>query len=412
MAKIATNRTVTRQHNVITIHSLQNSDSVDHFVGSLRYGIERAYEDFEVKFDKSIQGVYPNAVVPIAGVIDYYRREKNIVIGGRSSDSLLYSILSPFELPSHSEYLSRAMGKIWKFNNSSDISKIQSALIGELRRMDEFAKGVLEGIEWSINEIMDNVFNHSEAPCGFIMGQIHKLSKHVVFTIYDSGIGIYNSLKDSVHSPRNNADALTKCIQAGVTRDVKVGQGNGMNGLFSLVQEGSGRLIITSGHDSYEFIDGISEIHSTHQYPSQSHPGTTIDFQLDYSQDISIEKVLTFQGRTFEFVNLYSENLENEFGELVFKISELAEGTGTRDSALRLKNEIVNLMKTNSQTAVLDFADINVVTSSFIDELVAKLLVELGLFQFNQRVKLRNMSTLLQQTLQKSVIQRIIEEYS
>ena len=69
-------------------------------------------------------------------------------------------------------------------------------------------------------------------------------------------------------------------------------------------------------------------------------------------------------------------------------------------------------MKTNSQTAVLDFADINVVTSSFIDELVAKLLVELGLFQFNQRVKLRNMSTLLQQTLQKSVIQRIIEEYS
>ena len=65
-----------------------------------------------------------NAVVPIAGVIDYYRREKNIVIDGRSSDSLLYSILSPFELPSHSEYLSRAMGKIWKFNNSSDIRNL------------------------------------------------------------------------------------------------------------------------------------------------------------------------------------------------------------------------------------------------------------------------------------------------
>ena len=46
-----------------------------------------------------------------------------------------------------------------------------------------------------------------------------------------------------------------------------------------------------------------------------------------------------------------------------------------------------------------------------IDELVAKLLVELGLFQFNQRIKLINMSNLLQQTLQKSVIQRIIEEY-
>ena len=36
---------------------------------------------------------------------------------------------------------------------------------------------------------------------------------------------------------------------------------------------------------------------------------------------------------------------------------------------------------------------------------------EFGLFQFNQRIKLVNMSTLLQQTLQKSVIQRIMEEY-
>lgn len=68
-------------------------------------------------------------------------------------------------------------------------------------------------------------------------------------------------------------------------------------------------------------------------------------------------------------------------------------------------------MKTNRQIAVLDFSNINVVTSSFIDELVAKLLVELGLFQFNRYIKLTNMSTTLQQTLQKSVIQRIIEEY-
>ena len=95
----------------------------------------------------------------------------------------------------------------------------------------------------------------------------------------------------------------------------------------------------------------------------------------------------------------------------MFKIAELAEGTGTRDSALRLKNEIINLISAKSQIAVLDFEGVSVATSSFIDELVAKLLVELGLFQFNQRIKLINMSNLLQQTLQKSVIQRIIEEY-
>ena len=185
-----------------------------------------------------------------------------------------------------------------------------------------------------------------------------------------------------------------------------------VHGLFSLVKEGNGRLVITSGRDSYEYVDGHGTIREgKHQHPTNQNFSTTVDFQLDYSRDISIEKVLTFQGKTFEFTNLYSENLENERGELVFKIAELAEGTGTRDSALRLKNEIINLISAKSQIAVLDFEGVSVATSSFIDELVAKLLVELGLFQFNQRIKLINMSNLLQQTLQKSVIQRIIEEY-
>ncbi len=402
----------TRDGNVITIHSLQNYNCVNSFIRALHNGYKNAgYEEFVVQF-KGIQGIFPNAAVPIAGLIDFFRKEKNLLIEGKSYNENLQAILSPYELPERQDALQRALGKIWKFQTSKDIYEIQTALINELRRNDIFANGVLEGIEWSINEIMDNVLNHSQASCGFIMGQIHKSTKHVAFTIYDAGIGIYNSLKGSVNSPRNNADALTLCIKEGVTRDKKVGQGNGMYGLFSLIREGNGRLVITSGRDAYQYIEGTPSItKDVHLYPSNKRWSTTIDFQLDYSQDISIKKVLTFNGRVFDFTNLYAENLENDAGELVFKISELAEGTGTRESALRLKNEIINLMKTNKQIAVLDFSNINVVTSSFIDELVAKLLVDLGLFQFNRYIKLTNMSNTLQQTLQKSVIQRIIEEY-
>ncbi len=402
----------TREGNVITIHSLQNYNCVNSFIRALHNGYKKAgYEEFVIQF-KDIQGIFPNAAVPIAGLIDFFRKENNLVIDGKSYNENLQAILSPYELPNRRDALQRALGKIWKFQTSRDIYEIQTALINELRRNDIFANGVLEGVEWSINEIMDNVLNHSQASCGFIMGQIHKSMKHVAFTIYDAGIGIYNSLKSSVNSPRNNADALTLCIKEGVTRDKKVGQGNGMYGLFSLIREGNGRLVITSGRDAYQYIDGTPSItKDVHLYPSSKRWSTTVDFQLDYSQDISIDKVLTFNGKVFDFINLYAENLENDAGELVFRISELAEGTGTRESALRLKNEIINLMKTNRQIAVLDFSNINVVTSSFIDELVAKLLVELGLFQFNRYIKLTNMSTTIQQTLQKSVIQRIIEEY-
>lgn len=404
---------VTREGNVITISSLQNYDSVDAFIKHVHHAYKKAgYEEIQIKFDKTIQSIYPNAAVPIAGLIDFFRREKHISIEGKSYEQVLQAILTPYELPTHEYALSKAMGKIWKFETTNDICQIQQAIVNELRRLDTFAEGILEGIEWSINEIMDNVLNHSEAPCGFIMGQLHKNTKNVVFTIYDTGIGIYNSLKNSIHAPRTNADALTMCIQAGVTRDKKIGQGNGMNGLLSLVKEGKGRLVITSGRDSYTCIDGKDNVYKDkHLCPSNQKHATTIDFQLDYSTNISIEKVLTFQGHTFEFVDLYAEGLENEYGDLVYKISEMAEGTGTRESANRLKNEMINLMRGNAKKIVLDFEGINVVTSSFIDELMAKLIIELGIFQFNQRIGLRNMSSILQQTLQKSVIQRIIEEY-
>lgn len=404
---------VSKDGDIITIHSLQNANVVDDFVKQIRKGhLKEGYEQLTINFDKSIQGIYPNAAVPIAGIIDFFRQEKKLLIEGKSYDVNLQNILIPYELPLHKTSLDRALGKIWKFRSSNDVYEIQSAIIQELRRSDQFATGILEGIEWSINEIMDNVLNHSKSSCGFIMGQLHKTSKHVVFTIYDAGIGIYKSLKHSIHAPRNNADALTLCIQAGVTRDKKVGQGNGMHGLFSLVKEGNGRLVITSERDSYHYCNGEAKtLRNKHCYPTDQRCSTTIDFQLDYSKDISIEKVLTFQGRSFDFVNLYAEQLENEQGELVFKIATQAEGTGTRESAIRLKNEILNLMKVNSKIAILDFKGVSLVTSSFIDELVAKLLVDLGLFQFNQRIKLVNMTSLLQQTLQKSVIQRIIEEY-
>ncbi len=403
--------TVTRNGNIITIHSLQNNHSVNDFIRQMHGGYKKAgYEEFIIQFD-NIPVCFPNAAVPIAGIIDFFRQQ-GVVIEGKSYKENLQAILTPYELPFHESELSRALGKIWKFQTSNDVYKIQTAIINELRRTDIFASGVLEGIEWSINEIMDNVLNHADTSCGFVMGQIHPNSKHVAFTIYDAGIGIYNSLKNSIHAPRSNADALTLCIKAGVTRDKKIGQGNGMHGLFSLIQEGNGRLVITSGRNAYQYINGHSAItNDVHLYPANQCLSTTIDFQLDYSQNISIDKVLTFNGKTFDFTNLYADNLENEKGELVFKIAELAEGTGTREAALRLKNEIINLMKTKSQIAVLDFVGISVVTSSFIDELVAKLLVELGLFQFNRYIKLVNMSDLLQQTLQKSVIQRIIDEY-
>lgn len=408
------NGNVIREGNHITIYAMDTLSVVSSFVSKLKLAIFKAgYQDIVVELDHGIT-YYPNVVVPICGIIDYFKINNGVDFiikeSGRHNNKSVLSLYLPdkdlFEL-------NRPLSKVWRFTSTQEVCEIQKRLIGELRKEEIFGEGVLEGLEWSINEVMDNVLNHSMSDAGFIMGQLHKSTKHVAFTIFDAGIGIYNSLKGSKFNVRTNIDALSLCIQEGVTHDPKLGQGNGLAGLFSLIKEGNGLLNIASGRDTYSFINGRALTHSNQNNPVSHDNGcTSIDFQIDYSKDVSIDKVLTFQGQPFTFTNLYIDNLENDLGHLCFKVADMAEGTGTRESAIRLKNEIINSIKGKHIIADIDFSGIEVVSSSFIDELIAKLLIELGLFQFNKRISLTNMSELLQKTLQKSVVQRIIEDYT
>lgn len=83
------------------------------------------------------------------------------------------------------------------------------------------------------------------------MGQIHSTSQNIAFTIFDAGQGIYNSLKSSIHKPQTAVDAITLAIQEEVTRYIKIGQRNGLFGLHSIVKQGQGKLVITSGGGPY-----------------------------------------------------------------------------------------------------------------------------------------------------------------
>lgn len=408
------NRTVIRNGNHIIIMAMDTPFVVSWFVSCLKKAIYKAgYQDIVIELPQNIT-YYPNVAVPICGIIEYYRVVKGIDFS--IEDKNRYnnkSILSLYQPEKDINELSRPLSKVWRFTTTQEVYEIQKRLIGELRKEEIFADGVLEGLEWSINEVMDNVLNHSHSDAGFIMGQLHKTTKHVAFTVFDAGIGIYNSFQGSEFNVRNNIDALSLCIQEGVTHDPKLGQGNGLAGLFSLIKEGNGLLNIASGRDTYSYFNGEACPHLNQNNPISPDRGcTSVDFQIDYSRDVSIDKVLTFQGRSFSFTNLFIDDLEGELGHLCFKVAEMSEGTGTRESAMRLKNEIINSIKGKGLIAEMDFSGIEVVSSSYIDELIAKLLIELGLFQFNRRIVLKNMSDLLQKTLQKSVVQRIIEDYT
>uniref|UniRef100_UPI0025A95065 STAS-like domain-containing protein n=1 Tax=Bacteroides acidifaciens TaxID=85831 RepID=UPI0025A95065 len=83
-----------------------------------------------------------------------------------------------------------------------------------------------------------------------------------------------------------------------------------------------------------------------------------------------------------------------------------------REAAIRVKNEIFNILQTKPKIIILDFEGVAVVSSSFADELIAKLLLELGLFQFNNIIRLKGLDNSQQNILQRSVIQRLLEEFN
>ena len=83
---------------------------------------------------------------------------------------------------------------------------------------------MLDSIEWALNEVMDNVIQHSNSSHGYVMGQLHTNRKYIAFTVFDTGQGIYNSLRQSEHAPRNSIDAITLAIKEEVTRDKKIGK--------------------------------------------------------------------------------------------------------------------------------------------------------------------------------------------
>jgi anti-anti-sigma regulatory factor len=93
-----------------------------------------------------------------------------------------------------------------------------------------------------------------------------------------------------------------------------------------------------------------------------------------------------------------------------YTLKERTAGTGTRASAMRIRNEIVNLLNSNTRPVLLDFDGVSVISSSFADELIGKLLITLGFVAFNQTIHLRNMNPTVQAIVQRSVNQRIIEE--
>ena len=347
---------VHRNGSTIKILRLDHAKSVSDFIKIVDDATRnRGYKSMVLDFEK-VQATYPNAIVPVAGIIKFYQKEREIDFESINQRRIeITNMLDPKAYDGDSRHI---LNRVWTFSSSEEVARIVDAYIEELQKSAQFYKGVLNAIEWSLNEVLDNVIQHSKIGFGYVMGQLHQNSKNIAFTVFDSGQGIYNSMKDSIHHPRTTIDAITMAIQEEVTRDKRIGQGNGLFGLHSIVKQGKGKLVITSGRGSYIFSNGEVRTYDSLPYISRHTPGTIIDFQLNYAEDMSLDKALVFRGKQYEMINLHFENLEDDYGRIIYKISEQSEGTGTRESAIRVRNEVLNIISEEQKPITLDFSGV------------------------------------------------------
>ncbi|MGH7241171.1 MAG: STAS-like domain-containing protein [Candidatus Saccharimonadales bacterium] len=369
--------------------------------------------DVKLDFSKLHQGpVWPHNIVPIAAFIDQLKEEENMSFTAISPHSYLEhtNFLDPLA-PGFTSQSPTVLNRVWKFSSSEDVFKLVTEYIDEIYKSDVVeGENVLKALEWSLNEVMDNVIQHAETNSGFVMGQIHPTSKHVAFCIADYGRGILNSLRSSpdVNFRVSNAeDALTLALQEGVTRDKSVGQGNGLWGLKGFSTQSSGQLRLSSDGKTID-LSHADQV-DFHPYPRLSRVGggTVVDFQIDYTKPILLD---AFLGG-YDPASLKLIKLSDGSGTLNYKLIDQKSGFGTRKSGERIRNEVINLQKTGDFVNI-DFAGVNVISSSFADELVGKLYAMYGPLGFSNYFKLLNMNDFVEPLVNKAVVQRLNTEFN
>lgn len=287
------------------------------------------------------------------------------------------------------------LDRVWKFTPDSHHDVVRE-IMESIRRADPMAEGVLGALELAINEVSDNTLRHfSEAPedenaVGYVMVQYHKVSQHVVVTVFDAGQGIPASLERGNYEYESGGESLILALSKGVTDGH--GAGNGLWIMDRIVAATAGSLVLTSDGARYSkrhyALD--DEPKTTFSTVSKVKDGTTlVDFRLD--TDIPIDLVEVLDG--YSHVDLWAEShLEESLNDARMIVKEDSRGCASRYEGKAFANKACNLLSSVSGRCILDFTDIDIVSASFIDELVSNLLAYCGFVGFITRVKFVNLS--------------------
>ena len=389
--------------------SLDRIGSAQFLNDQILYGIKNGQRSFATYPKETV--TYSNICAPVAGVINFYRKKGyEIFVNDSECDYIKHlQIGSPYVVKDSSTWeLDKPLDKVWTLSEEGEVWKLVNAILLEIRESTELESGVAQGLEWCMNESIDNVLQHAHTDHCFVMAQLHKKNKRFGFCVFDTGIGIYNSFLGSPFEAQTPTQALKNAMSEGITSDKQIGQGNGLWGLSQIIKETKGMITLCSSGALYTYSDGNEKWIDSGCFNLGREKGTTmVDFQLDYSKPIDVARALN----GYEPYDKWTEDHENDKGEFIVRIAEEASGTGTRLSAEKIRNIVVGAKNNNYSTIIIDFEGVLMIGSSFADELIGKLIAKYGFSKFMQHIVIMGTNDLTEAIINRSVGQRMAQVF-
>ncbi len=280
-----------------------------------------------------------------------------------------------------------------------DVLAASNAICDLVLRQFDNARAFLPAMEWAVYEIVDNIRLHSSAPVpGVVTAQYYPQRHRLDIAIVDMGRGIKASLGESKRLSTHQ-EAISLAIQRGVTRDPEVGQGNGMAGTCEIVRKNRGELYIWSGDADFCIRGGrdrgFVELPNTW--------GTGVFMRLDTRRSVALGE--TFIGDAeWSYIDSEAQRLADAGG---IRVSEECVHTGGREPAKALRRKLQAILHETEETLTLDFDGVAFASSSFLDELLGRMMKEVGSDTFVRRVRVVNLNPSLVSIANVAIGQRL-----
>ncbi|WP_152901816.1 DUF4325 domain-containing protein [Rothia mucilaginosa] len=335
--------------------------------------------------------VFQDRATWLAATSDYYKSEcgRDVILANPDSVKMGASINNPVMVNDISIKMYSSLYTVFKYTEEN-ISLIVDKYKNWIMNNVILPEGLLWTFGWSLYEVMDNVFQHSGAKYGYISMQYHYKTKKLNIAVTDIGKGIVRSMGESLAREDSKIDRdifmdyfteskygeiIKYAVNKGVTSKGDNNKGMGLYGLTEAVRQNGGTFIIDSGKGSYEYNSQNDEPSKTREFiysPIEFVNGdnvkylTCVNWSLDISNPVNMSSILDVEYTSSETDEYYDEDLQCHVVNMIKYEAQVA----TRNGGAKVSNVIGNLVNDGAEHILLDFESIDIISSSFADEII------------------------------------------